>query len=54
VGEEADDQGVAVAEAVDAVLGVVGDLGEVSLPQLASSVPLRLAHRYSTGLSSGA
>jgi len=54
VGEEPGDQLVAGADALDAVLGRVGDLAQVALGRLASSVPLRMAHRYSTGLSSGA
>ena len=54
MGEESHHQAVAVADPSDALLGLVGDLPTVSPVKLANSVPLRLAHRYSTGLSSGA
>src|SRR5215212_8130598 len=53
VGEEAKDQAVAVADPLDPVLGLIGDLGQAVTSEVASSAPLRLAHRPSTGLSWG-
>jgi hypothetical protein len=43
-----------LAHTMNAVLGLVGNLDDVSPLLLASSPPLTLAHRYSTWLSSGA
>jgi hypothetical protein len=54
MGEEADDEAVAVADAPDACWAWSATSAMVSPAKLASSAPLRLAHRYSAGLSSGA
>jgi hypothetical protein len=45
---------VGVADALDATLGRGDDVVEGVAGEVASSTPLRLAHRPSTGFNSGA
>jgi hypothetical protein len=54
VGQEPDHQILVFADPLNAPLGGVGDAAKVVVGRFASSTALRLAHRYSTGFSSGA
>jgi hypothetical protein len=54
MGEEADDEAVAVADTPDAVLGLVGDLGDGVAGEVGQLVALQVGPQVSAGLSSGA
>ncbi len=54
MGQEPDDERVAVADSLDAVVGLVGDLGHGVTGEVSQRSALEVGHRYSTGFSSGA
>jgi hypothetical protein len=54
MGQEPDDQAVAVAHSLDAMVGLVGDLGHGVTGEVGQLGALEVAQRNSTGLSSGA
>ena len=54
VGQEPDDQVLAPADALDALFGRVGDLGQAGRGQIGELDILVVGPQISTGLSSGA
>jgi hypothetical protein len=54
MGQEPHDQRFAVADSLDAVFGLVGDLGDGVAAAVGQLATFEVAHRYSAGLSSGA